>query len=364
MDLTPSAISVAALKLRDHLSPPGVTAKQILPPAQILIGNPKSAVDTIGTSNYHYINLFFYHLENAVYPTDVTNYDPFYLKLYILITAFGSDESVDNTSRGEDELRLIGKVLQRFHENPVVRLFNSNSDEIAQLQLVPHTLSLDDINHIWSAQGDVSYRLSVAYEIALVPIPLIEREDKTPRAAEIGVEAVPNLYQEPFPKEGLGITSKPPEVVKTDIDISQPDWTPKICFINKGSCHHTLAFDVESTEFVNFSPKVWVAGDPGEEISLIWEIWKSDGWNRYGSPIAIHPFSPGIDPDNIPPTTSSPDPEFPFQLSLPVSLDIDEYSCQAMLYALRSYTSATSGTRIEVRSNPLLISLYRERPEI
>ena len=60
--LPPSAISVAALQLREHLSPADLAAK-ILPMDQILIGHPKSAVDTIASSNVlHHINLFLYHL--------------------------------------------------------------------------------------------------------------------------------------------------------------------------------------------------------------------------------------------------------------------------------------------------------------
>jgi hypothetical protein len=92
---------------------------------------------------------------------------------------------------------------------------------------------------------------------------------------------------------------------------------------------------------------------------LIWEIWKSDGWNRYGSPIGVNPFSTGIDPDDIPPVT----PSFPVELTLPLSLNLDpdEYTGQAILYALRSVTPVASDQVIEIRSNPLLISLYRER---
>lgn len=356
--LPPSAISVAALQLREHLSPAADPAEQLLPANQILIGHPKSAVDTIGNTNLPHINLFLYHLENAGYPTDALSHDPFFLKLYILITAFGSDDSVDNTSKGEDELRLIGAIIQRFHEKPVIRLPDSSGNEIAQLQIVPHALSLDDINHIWSAQADVPYRLSVAYEMALVPSPLVERQETSPRAGAIGIQAKPNLNQGPLTEDGLGINARAPEVSKTDLDISQPDWVPQICFIDQGSCHHTLAFDVDSPEFSSFSPEVWVAGDPGEQIELIWEIWKSNGWNRFGTPLGVNPHGTVIDPENIPTVTST----FPFRSILPLSLDPGEYTGQAILYALRSYLPPESGRAIEIRSNPLMISLYRQRP--
>jgi hypothetical protein len=357
--LPPSAISIAALQLRELLSPPAPAdpSEQILPPAQILIGHPKSAIDIIEASGAHHINLFFYHLENAAYPTDATSDDPFFIKLYILITAFGNNDAFDNTSAGEDELRLIGAIMQRFHEKPVIRLKDAGGEEIAYLQLIPHTLTLDDINHIWSAQGDSAYRLSVGYEIALVPIPLAEKVENTSSVGSIGVEATSNLKQQPLSPSGLVVDSLAPLVSRSTIDISRPDWVPQICFVEGGSCRQTLSFDVESSDFATFTPRIWIAGDPAEEIDLIWEVWKSDGWAQSGPIIKRFPYSKEIDPEGMPSTTAT----FPAELVLPLSLGVDEFSGQAILYAVRQFTPVASDEPLEVRSNLLLISFYRAR---
>ena len=360
------SLSVAALSLRRHLQ-----SDTNMSGVKFHLGHPKSIPDEDARGTEQYINLFFYNVEQGGYPadTDVFNDDPFYVRFYCLLTAIGVDIEVtdENTvTAGENELRLITAVMQHFHLHPVLRI--PDADEVSQLQIVPHSLSLDDINHIWSTQGDIPYRLSVAYEMALIPIPLKEKIESSSLVGAIGVEAIPNLDQEPLTEEGLGINARVPEVSKFDVDIKQPDWKPQICFLYQEDstdpikCQHSLAFNVDEGAV---SPvQVWLAGKPGESVNLVWEVWKSDGWNRYGNPLSRVPHSTGIDPENTPPATSSPDPDFPIALPLPAEVDLapDEYTGQAMLYAYRSYTPVASDQAIEIRSNPLLISLYRKRP--
>ena len=54
---------------------------------------------------------------------------------------------------------------------PLLSIGDALGNEIALLQVVPQGMNLDNLNHIWSTQTDISYRLSVAYEMALAPVP-------------------------------------------------------------------------------------------------------------------------------------------------------------------------------------------------
>ena len=88
------------------------------------------------------------------------------------------------TSAGENDLRLIGEVMRVLHEQPVVSLDGGTASKVASLEIVPHPLNLDNLNHIWSTQGDTAYRLSVAYEMALAPIPLAREAESSPKAGD------------------------------------------------------------------------------------------------------------------------------------------------------------------------------------
>ncbi len=103
---------------------------------------------------------------------------------------------------------------------------------------------------------------------------------------------------------------------------------------------------------------VWVAGDPSERW-LSWEIWDSlAGWRATGAPVAVTPFSSAIDPDHIP-APAPPPSAFPQDVALAVSIPVGENAAQGLLYATRSVTLVPGQPPIEIRSNPLLISLYR-----
>src|SRR6185503_12269288 len=166
----PSSLSIAARALRTH-----VADAVGLPESQILIGHPSLASKDVGDeTNKQFLNLFFYRVEHGAYRADGTADDPSYLRFYCLVTALGTKETVGGgtVSAGENDLRLVGGVMQGLHENPILMLQDDAAQDVAQLQVVLHALSLDDLNHIWSTQGDTPYRLSVGYELALLPLPL------------------------------------------------------------------------------------------------------------------------------------------------------------------------------------------------
>jgi len=150
-----------------------------LPHPQIVIGPPHEAAkqqEDKATDSDH-LCVFFYRMGYSGFPTDAASDDPLYLSAFCLITALGGRPSSGMPAPGESELKQIGSVLECFHRNPVLRLKNKSGDDLAQLQIVPTQLSLDDINHLWATQNNTPYRLSLAYEFSLLPVPLTARAE-------------------------------------------------------------------------------------------------------------------------------------------------------------------------------------------
>jgi len=154
---------------------------------RVLIGSPAEAAKDAETE--HRINLFFYLIEPSGFGLGMAPGETWLLRLHCLVTAFGAAESP--VSSGENDLRLLGEVLRAFHEKPVLPPLDIDGLTV-RMQAVFEPLTLDQINHIWSTQGDVTYRPSIGYEMSLLPVvpkmpavasPLVS-------AIEVGVHAV------------------------------------------------------------------------------------------------------------------------------------------------------------------------------
>ena len=143
---------------------------------RVVIGPPADAVPTDANAE-PVINLFFYKVGPSGFHADATTQDPFFIRIQCLITAFGKDVSVDNSSssvlsEGEITLRLLGSVIEQFHQNPVQHAALPGGGPLAQstLQIVFAPLNIEELNQIWGTQGDIIFRTSLAYEIALAPM--------------------------------------------------------------------------------------------------------------------------------------------------------------------------------------------------
>ena len=149
-----------------------------------------------------------------------------------------------------------------------------------------------------------------------------------------------------------------PQVPFHRVNTANPQWVPQICWIYQNTCVHTLSFDVDSAEFAAFSPDLWIAGDSSGNVNLIWEIWDAEGWRQAGAPLPVSPFNNEIDPLHIPEPVPGVFPGT-LPLPLPVEIPVGETAAQGLLYATRSVTVIAGQPDVELRSNPLLISLYR-----
>jgi hypothetical protein len=347
-----SAISDAANKLRNLLLDQIDDLDDV---KRIRIGHPKETLEDMKTNDdKNQLNLFFYNVSYDGYPADGLSADPFYVRLHCLITAVGAKAATTGSpSRGENDLRLIGEVMRVLHQHPVISVDDGSNGEIAQLQIVPHPLTLDNLNHIWSTQGDTAYRLSVAYEMALAPIPLTEAVERSSLVGEIGTGVQADMDREPLPAAGFAIETSAPVVPKVTVDIRKPDWSGHICFVDEAISNlaYTLLVPKSQLPLSGSLPlKVLVAGKPLSQIELVWESWdSSSGWTRSDSSQTETIEIDTLDPDNY-------DPALAADIDLPIQ---DEG--QATLYAERAW-ERPDGSTVTLRSNPLLVTVYEAGP--
>jgi hypothetical protein len=316
----------------------------------VLVGSP-GTVDT--ASNEHQVNLFFYRFEPSGFQAAAHPNDVWRLRLFCLITPFGVDETENGTTigAGENELRMMGEIIRLFHEVPILAPLDVQ-DETVRMQAIYMPLTDEQLNQIWSTQGDMAYRPSAVYEFSLAPIVPSERRSLPPLAGLLGVEARAAGGRH---TALTGILAGP-RVPTVSIDISNPGWRPALAWVLGGELHRSLAFEDGSPALVAFNPvAIWLAGDPDVTVELTWERWTPTGWVPLGAPIPAQPYGPVIDPGAIPNEPSN----FPLTTPLPVtSLDPGEASTQLLLHARRSFTSFSGGPVETVRSEPLLITIY------
>ena len=377
--IDPSSFSLVALHLRKILAK-GIDDIEI---ANITISNPK---DRNRDEGKDCINLFFYKTDYGGFPADGGVDNPMYVRLYCLITSYAvdiaDDDGVISISHGEKDLRLIGGVMSVLHQNPVFEV--SYDGGVIQFQAVIQQLSLDDINHIWSTQGDATYRISMAYEFALAPIPLATIKETSQMVGATGVDVSPNLDKPVLPKDGFNIPTTSPKVEKLQISVLTPDWEPHICFVDKNNGLSYAQVLPHSSEVINRSIKIIVAGKQESTVKIQWEIWqpwdrdnKQGGWGKPVDDNKNSEFSLPKNSDQLHANIIDPDSvhdEMKVDIELPIDLPITDATpanwkkkarWQAIVYVINEWKKnegAENEQKITVRSNPLLVSVYYKDP--
>lgn len=319
MPIPPSSLSRVCRSVADFLS---AQVEANLHSVRVLIGGPAEAAKEAETE--HRLNLFFYLIEPFGFGPDPAAGESWLVRLHCLITPFSVAESP--VSAGENDLRLLGEVLRAFHESPVLPLLDVDGRRV-RLQAVFSPLTLDQINHLWATQGDVGYRTSLAYELTLVPILPRTPAVDGPRVGSVGLEVRGQM------ESGL-----------------RTDWAPRICLVVDGTCRESLRLAVGSPELAAFEARVWIAGPPGSPVTLRWEAWERDGgWRPLPATLPTQTTVAEIDPGAAASAVTTEAP-----------LPFDDRPGQLMLYAVRSTARPSDGLVIEVRSNPVLLSLFEE----
>ena len=345
MPLPASSLSVVCEHIRDFVRTGiGATASGV----EVTIGAPGGLV----ASDEHRLNLFFYRFEPSGFEAGARPEAPWRIRMFCMVTPFGIDEANGGTtiSAGQNDMRMLGDTMRVFHETPILPAVVADGITV-RTRVVFMSITDEQINQIWSTQGDTHYRPSIVYEMSLTPIVPSALAPEPRLVGAIGAEArAEGGRHDPF----TGAASGPPVRFQT-VDVSDPAWRPAIALVHDDALHRSLAFDVDSPAFAAFVPEIWLAGDPAESVQLVWEAWRPTGWAAVGTPQDATPHGPTIDPAAIPTGAAG----FPITAPLPETLPADEASLQLLLYAERSFTRLAGGPTEIVRSAPLLVTLYR-----
>ncbi len=305
----------------------------------VLLATPADTASAGAGDSDHRLNLFFYRFEPSGLFPDTLPGETGWLRAFCLVTPFAAEE--DSVGAGENDLRLIGEVMRVFHEKPVFQLGVDGEDY--HLQVIFQPLGLDQLNQLWSTQGDTLYRPSVLYEVSLAPVVPAVKAVAAPLTGVFGLQV-----QSTLERQETSVAGRFPEVPAMTPAITREDWAPAIAFVQGGACAFSFSFALGSPELVAFTPRVWLAGKVGEPVSLRWETWDAtNGWQKFVPDGAALVASAGIDPDAA---AGAP--------TQALTLPFTDHVGQMLFYAERSYTRAGDGAVLTVRSNPLLVSLY------
>lgn len=308
----------------------------------IYLGAP---AEVAGKKDEHRISLFFYRFEPSGFQADPHPQEPWRLRLFCMISCMAMEDSIDNP--GADDLRLTGLVMALFHERPILPLIDVGGEPV-RLQVVFNPATDEQLNQLWSIQGDASFRPSLIYEFALAPVMPDERRGEPPRVGSIGLETGADMADRHAP---FGGSVQVPLTQRQRIDTGNPAWTPLACWVENDRCIGSLTLDVDITDPASFTPMLWLAGVEGATVTLEWHIWQGGRWSSLtGIDLAIS--SSALDPERIP--VALPAIDLP-----PLDIDSEHDRWQLLLYASRDYLPTPDSPPLALRSNPLLVSLYR-----
>lgn len=389
MPLPTSSLAKICDQVREYVHTLGQNPSPADWDVSVTIGAP--GVNHDGTINNNTLNLFFYRFEPFGFHADARTGNVQWMRVFCLITAFGADEDVDSDgevdfSAGSNELRMLSQVMRLFQEQPVLLLDGLDPGEVWHTQFVPHPLQDEQLNQIWSTQGDTVYRPSLVYEIALAPVEPLQRAPQAPRVASIGTFADSSTAhpQRPWP---TGRETRYPTVPSVRVDSANPQWAPAIALLTGPADDRriglTLNLQVPVTggglaDFSSFPQvELWIAGDTGlsGDLALVGQLLQnpdtdrsSGRWAEIDAVTGLTADAAGLDVDKLPAPGAT---AFNLMQSHWTGIDENNQSWQLQLFVERhiEYQPATgqwvdlphgADGGVRIRSNPLLITLTRE----
>jgi hypothetical protein len=186
-----SSLSVAIQGIADYLD--GELGEDVA----VSVDNPQAANEAAKSASKHLLNLFFYRIAPSGFHADAGADEPFFVRLHALLTPF---HGAQQQQADDAELRILGHTIRALQSRPVLPPilpgppaagdddFRDQPGNTAyRLQAIMQSPSMEELNHIWTTQGgELAYRLSAAYEFALVPIePLVRRTPPVPTRTAI-----------------------------------------------------------------------------------------------------------------------------------------------------------------------------------
>lgn len=296
MPVPVSSLSIAVQGIADFLD--GQFGEDVL----ISTDTPQRASERVKGGDKHFLNLFTYRVMPSGFHSATASDQPYFIRINILLTPFLSDQ---DSGVLDADLRILGHAIRVLHSHPVIPgVLPGNSADLADFRSDPHVdyrlqavlqaPPMEELNHIWTTQGgELAYRLSAAYEFALIPIePLEQRVEAGPVTTSVvdvqpsvaagkaggfidfGNEATAN------PIGGIGAGNPPPPT----------NWLPVVLFAEAGALSN-------AGTVVNGAPSIdlALAGPPGERVAVEVSWVRGDSSRDTQAPQIFAIVTPRID---------------------------------------------------------------------
>ena len=137
---------------------------------EVTIGAP-AVLGALDGATEHHLNLFFYRFEPSGFEPGTHPELPWRVRMFCMITPFAINETVagGTVSAGENDMRILGDTMRVLHEAPILDPITVGGIDV-RTRVVFMSTTDEQINQIWSTQGDTHYRPSAVYELSLTPI--------------------------------------------------------------------------------------------------------------------------------------------------------------------------------------------------
>ncbi|MGB3457897.1 MAG: DUF4255 domain-containing protein [Halobacteriota archaeon] len=160
--------------LWDNIKDDGHVSSIIESDDQITLSSPDESDKKLSLFLYQVTeNAYLKNEEMQSLNSTKLKYPPLTLSLFYLVTP--------NTQNMDSDHIILGKVMQIFHDNSVLRGSALHENLVGEeLRLILNSISTEELNKIWSVISKTkTYKLSVCYEVTPVAIDSMrEREAK------------------------------------------------------------------------------------------------------------------------------------------------------------------------------------------
>jgi uncharacterized protein DUF4255 len=213
---TSDAVAAVGLTLQALLADRVANPTNSGNPLPVTLGHPGPERDPEGGVDEARINLFLYQIEENCFLKNqeipghghpaAYGHPPLSLNLHYLLTVFGS--TANSTFFDETPAhQILGSAMHVLHDNAIINgslvtrkppagrliLDPTLRDEFETIKLTLRPFGLEDLSNVWTAL-ELSYRLSVAYEVSVVQI-----DDARPRRHPRPVQELPLSGPRVFP---------------------------------------------------------------------------------------------------------------------------------------------------------------------
>ena len=199
-----SSLSVAIQATAEFL------AGQFVEDVVVTVDSPQKAQEQAKDSTEHVLNLFVYRLAPSGFHAQFADDEPFFIRANILLTAFPAGQGIAPT---DSDLRVLGHAIRVLQSIPVIPGilpgvvppgappgdFRNGPTSDYRIQSIFQAPTMEELNHIWTTQGgELAYRISAAYELALIPIEPLTHAQPAPQVAAGEFILAPGTGNRPF----------------------------------------------------------------------------------------------------------------------------------------------------------------------